>query len=78
MRRPSPVCCRRSTGDLSESQGRLDQVRQEAREEVVEVLAVQEVLVRPPPQPASQLRHLAPVLRLRLPRRLRLPLLSAR
>ena len=78
MRRPFPVCCRRSTGDLSESQGRLDQVRREARAGVVEVLAVPEVLVRPPQQPASQLRHLVPVLRLRLRHRHRLPLPSAR
>ena len=80
MRRRFHVCCLRSTADRSESRGQLGQGLLVAREvEKGEVLAVPAALVRQPLLSASQLRHLAPVLRLRLRRLLlRLPLLSAR
>jgi hypothetical protein len=77
MRQPFPVCCRRSTRDLSESLGPLDLVRREAREEVVVAVQVLVVQVRPQQQSGSRLRHLGAALLLRLRLR-RLPRLLAR
>jgi hypothetical protein len=77
MRQPFPVCCRRSTRDLSELQERLDQVRREAREEEVVAVRVLVVQVRLQRQSGSRLRHLGAALLLRLRLR-RLPRLLAR